>query len=152
MRVRRLNRLEYENTVRDLLDIDAPLRDLLPEDDLRDGFGNQAGALSISPVHGHAHNKLQCKLRGEDLIFSVRLAAGGGFQHGRHLAFNRPYLDEVKQELNAAPDSKFNPDKKIPLMGQDQQPLCNLFTSMLRKGGLAIDRFSSATGPLEGLA
>jgi mono/diheme cytochrome c family protein len=109
VRVRRLNRLEYENTVRDLLDIDAPLRDLLPEDDLRDGFNNQAGGLSISPVHiqqymaaadraieaasvrqarpemkslrfsythelekpfhGHAHNKLQCNLRGEDLHF-----------------------------------------------------------------------------------
>lgn len=108
-RVRRLNRLEYENTVRDLLDIDAPLLDLLPEDDLSDGFSNQAGGLSISPVHiqqymaaadraidaasvrqvrpetktyrlsythdaekpfhGHAHNKLQCNLRGDDLHF-----------------------------------------------------------------------------------
>jgi hypothetical protein len=51
VRVRRLNRLEYENTVRDLLDIDTPLRDLLPEDDHRDGFANQADGLSISPVH-----------------------------------------------------------------------------------------------------
>ncbi len=109
VRVRRLNRLEYENTVRDLLGIDTALRDLLPEDDLRDGFSNQAGGLSISPIHiqqymaaadraieaasvrqarpetkthrfsytherekdfhGHAHNKLQCNLRGEDLHF-----------------------------------------------------------------------------------
>jgi mono/diheme cytochrome c family protein len=109
VRVRRLNRLEYENTVRDLLDIDTPLQDLLPEDDLIDGFSNQAAGLSISPVHiqqymaaadraleaasvrqtrpetktyrfsythdaekpfhGHAHNKLQCNLRGEDLHF-----------------------------------------------------------------------------------
>lgn len=51
VRLRRLNRLEYENTVRDLLGIDTPLRDLLPEDDLRDGFSNQTAALSISPVH-----------------------------------------------------------------------------------------------------
>lgn len=109
VRVRRLNRLEFENTVRDLLDIDTPLQDLLPEDDLIDGFSNQAAGLSISPVHiqqymaaadraleaasvrqarpetrtyrfsytddaekpfhGHAHNKLQCNLRGEDLHF-----------------------------------------------------------------------------------
>ena len=109
VRLRRLNRLEYENTVRDLLGIDTPLRDLLPEDDLRDGFNNQTAALSISPVHiqqymaaadraleaasvrqarpetkthkfsythdaeksfhGHAHNKLQCNLRGDDLHF-----------------------------------------------------------------------------------
>ena len=108
-RIRRLNRLEYENTVRDLLGIDAPLLDLLPADDLSDGFSNQANGLSISPVHiqqymaaadraldaasvrqmrpetktyrfsythdaekpfhGHAHNKLQCNLRGDDLHF-----------------------------------------------------------------------------------
>ncbi|MFN6049612.1 MAG: DUF1552 domain-containing protein, partial [Planctomycetia bacterium] len=79
------------------------------------------------------------------------ILAGGGFQHGQHLTFNRPYLDEVKQELNAAPGSKFNPEKRIPLMGQDQQPLCNLYTSMLRKGGVEIERFSTATGSLEGL-
>jgi hypothetical protein len=80
------------------------------------------------------------------------LLAGGGFKHGRHLAFNKPYLEEVNQELNAAPGSKFNPEKKIPLMGQDQQPLCNLYTSMLRNGGVEVERFGSATGPLEGLA
>jgi mono/diheme cytochrome c family protein len=109
VRTRRLNRLEYENTVHQLLAIQTPLQDLLPEDDLADGFSNSADALSISPVHiqqymtaadralkdatagqvrpetkthrfsythedekpfhGHAHNKLQCNLRGEDLHF-----------------------------------------------------------------------------------
>jgi hypothetical protein len=109
VRTRRLNRLEYENTVRDLLGVHTPLQDLLPEDDLADGFSNNTGALSISPVHiqqymaaadralqdatvrraqpetkthrfsynhedekpfhGHAHNQLQCNLRGEDLHF-----------------------------------------------------------------------------------
>ncbi len=79
------------------------------------------------------------------------ILAGGGFKHGQHLAFNRPYLDEVNQELTATPDSKFNPEKRIPLMGQDQQPLCNLYTSMLRNGGVEIERFSTATGSLQGL-
>lgn len=80
------------------------------------------------------------------------LLAGGGFRHGQHLAFNRPYLEEVKQELAPPADGKkVNPEKKIPLMGRDQQPLCNLYTSMLRKGGVEIERFSTATGPLEGL-
>ena len=109
VRIRRLNRLEYENTVRDLLQIDTALQDLLPEDDLADGFSNNTEALSISPVHihqymaatdralqdatvrqvrpetkthrfsysdeaekpfhGHAHNKLLCNLRGENLYF-----------------------------------------------------------------------------------
>jgi hypothetical protein len=50
-RIRRLNRLEYENTVRDLLGITTPLQDLLPEDDTADGFDTASAALSISPVH-----------------------------------------------------------------------------------------------------
>ncbi len=80
------------------------------------------------------------------------LLAGGGFRHGQHLAFNRPYLEEVKQELTPPADGrKVNPEKKIPLMGRDQQPLCNLYTSMLQKGGVEIERFGTATGPLEGL-
>lgn len=80
------------------------------------------------------------------------LLAGGGFRHGQHLAFNRPYLEEVKQELAPPADGKkVNPEKKIPLMGRDQQPLCNLYTSMLQKGGVEIERFGTATGPLEGL-
>lgn len=109
VRTRRLNRLEYENTVHHLLGVETPLQDLLPEDDLADGFSNSTDALSVSPVHiqqymaaadralqdatvrqarpetkthrfsythedekpfhGHAHNKLQCNLRGEDLYF-----------------------------------------------------------------------------------
>ena len=79
------------------------------------------------------------------------ILAGGGFRHGQHLAFNRPYLDEVSRELTAAPGTAVNAEKKTPLMGKDQQPLCNLFTSMLRQGGVEVDRFGSATGPLDGL-
>jgi len=50
-RIRRLNRLEYENTVQDLLGVDLPLQDLLPEDEVADGFATASKALSISPVH-----------------------------------------------------------------------------------------------------
>jgi hypothetical protein len=79
------------------------------------------------------------------------ILAGGGFRHGQHLAFNRPYLEEVSQEMNVALGTKFNPEKKIPLMGQNQQPLCNLYTSMLQQGGIEIERFSTATSSLTGL-
>ena len=51
------------------------------------------------------------------------LLAGGGFKHGQHLAF----------------DAKNSP------------PLCNLYLSMLRRMGIAADRFSTSTGPLQGL-
>lgn len=51
------------------------------------------------------------------------LLAGGGFKHGRHLAF----------------DPKSNP------------PLCNLYVSMLQRLGLDVDKFGSSTGSLTGL-
>jgi hypothetical protein len=51
------------------------------------------------------------------------LLAGGGFRHGRHLAFNR----------------------------HDNTPLSNLFLSMLHHLGVEADAFGSSTGTLTGL-
>ncbi|WP_182865166.1 DUF1592 domain-containing protein [Rhodopirellula sp. JC639] len=48
VRSRRLNRTEYENTMHDLLGIDIPLRDFLPEDTYHDGFATVARAQQIS--------------------------------------------------------------------------------------------------------
>jgi mono/diheme cytochrome c family protein len=42
--LRRLNRVEYENTMRDLLGINVKLRDQLPEDGSADGFDNAGAA------------------------------------------------------------------------------------------------------------
>lgn len=51
------------------------------------------------------------------------LLAGGGFQHGRHLAFDK----------------------------QHNKPLANLFVTMLQHMGIEADRFSSSTGNLSEL-
>ena len=48
--LRRLNRIEYENTVRDLFDVDVSVRDMLPEDTISHGFDNVGEALNVSPV------------------------------------------------------------------------------------------------------
>lgn len=48
------------------------------------------------------------------------LLAGGGFNHGRHLAFDR----------------------------DDNQPLCNLFVTLLHQMGIEADRFASSTGTI----
>jgi hypothetical protein len=50
------------------------------------------------------------------------LFAGGGFRHGRHLAFDP----------------------------QNPPPLCNLYVSMLQRLGIECDRFGSSTGTLTG--
>ena len=51
------------------------------------------------------------------------LLAGGGFRHGQHLAFQRDH----------------------------NEPLCNLFVSLLQRLGIETDSFSSSSGTLTGL-
>ena len=51
------------------------------------------------------------------------LLAGGGFQHGQHLAFNH----------------------------EDNKPLSNLFVTMLQRLGVESDEFSSSTSTVTGL-
>src|SRR6185295_14685709 len=47
---RRLNRVEYENTVRDLFAVNVAVKEILPEDAIAQGFDNVGAALNISPV------------------------------------------------------------------------------------------------------
>ncbi|MEW6303191.1 MAG: DUF1592 domain-containing protein [Verrucomicrobiota bacterium] len=49
--VRRLNRTEYNNTVRDLIGVDFNPAENFPADDIGHGFDNIGDVLSISPVH-----------------------------------------------------------------------------------------------------
>src|SRR5262245_10475490 len=46
----RLNRTEYANAIRDLLDLRIDVTSLLPPDDSANGFDNIAGSLTISPT------------------------------------------------------------------------------------------------------
>src|SRR5262249_22316190 len=46
--LRRLNRVEYENTVRDLLGVNVPLQAMLPLDGSANGFDNVGEALHVS--------------------------------------------------------------------------------------------------------
>lgn len=48
--LRRMNRVEYEHTVQDLLGIETPLADLLPEDGSVQGFDNVASGLGLSAI------------------------------------------------------------------------------------------------------
>jgi len=48
--VHRLNRTEYANAVRDLLDLEVDVTNILPADDSNEGFDNMADALSVSPT------------------------------------------------------------------------------------------------------
>ncbi|MFM8471803.1 MAG: DUF1592 domain-containing protein [Limisphaerales bacterium] len=47
---RRLNRVEYENTVNDLFGVSVMVKEMLPEDAVAQGFDNVGAALNVSPV------------------------------------------------------------------------------------------------------
>lgn len=49
--IRRLNRVEYEHTLQDLLGVRTELKSLLPEDGKAHGFDKVGEALDLSPVH-----------------------------------------------------------------------------------------------------
>ena len=49
--IRRLNRQEYNNTIRDLTGLDLHLADGFPPDEIGFGYDNVGSALNISPVH-----------------------------------------------------------------------------------------------------
>ena len=49
--MRRLNRREYQNTIRDLIGLDLPVADHLPMDDSLHGLDNIADVLNTSSVH-----------------------------------------------------------------------------------------------------
>ncbi|WP_395749661.1 DUF1552 domain-containing protein [Prosthecobacter sp.] len=72
------------------------------------------------------------------------ILAGGGFKHGQHLAFN-PRLLETLDE------AKLPEITRRPQIGANQAPLCNLYVSLLQRGGVETDRFGSSKGTLTGL-
>jgi len=65
--LRRLNRVEYENTLHDLLAIDLPLQHHLPEDASSHGFDNVAEGLRLSMLH------MQQYLEAADVAISAAL-------------------------------------------------------------------------------
>jgi mono/diheme cytochrome c family protein len=68
--LRRLNRLEYENTVRDLLGVHIELKELLPRDSAADGFDNVGAALHSSSF------LMERYLEAADTALGVAIANG----------------------------------------------------------------------------
>ena len=68
--LRRLNRIEYQNTVRDLLGIDVDLQEMLPADSSANGFDNVGEALHVSSF------LMEKYLEAADTALSVAIANG----------------------------------------------------------------------------
>jgi hypothetical protein len=68
--LRRLNRVEYENTVRDLVGVAVDLQDLLPADTAAHGFDNIGEALHVSSF------LMERYLEAADLVLKAAIANG----------------------------------------------------------------------------
>jgi mono/diheme cytochrome c family protein len=68
--LRRLNRAEYANTVRDLLDVNVDLKDLLPLDTSTNGFDNSAESLHVSSY------LMENYLEAADRVIDAAIASG----------------------------------------------------------------------------
>lgn len=66
--LRRLNRTEYENTVRDLFAVNVDVKEMLPEDTISLGFDNVGAALNVSPV------LVERYLEAADAVISAAIA------------------------------------------------------------------------------
>jgi len=66
--LRRLNRVEYENTVRDLFAVNVMVKEMLPEDTIAQGFDNVGAALNVSPV------LMERYLEAADAVITAALA------------------------------------------------------------------------------
>jgi len=138
--LRRLNRYEYENTVRDLLA--APwlqLRDSLPEDGIAGRFNKVGHALDVSHVQMARYMET-----AETAIRGV-LAASAQPESTR-----RFYARDQKQFLNRMRYSSFNthPERaSIPILGFAAQP-----DVLHEKAPLTVGEKDPATRELEGFA
>src|SRR5436309_423216 len=60
--IHRLNRVEYNNVIRDLLALEVDASKFLPSDDSTHGFDNIAGALTMSPALTEAYSSAAGKI------------------------------------------------------------------------------------------
>jgi hypothetical protein len=88
--IRRLNRTEYENTVRDLFGAPAEVRDLLPEDTTLHGFDTMGEAMAASA------ELIQAYLQAADVVLD---AAYGPEKEPKKVALRFPLSQDCKAHI-----------------------------------------------------
>src|SRR5579872_846631 len=91
----RLNRTEYHNSVRDLLDLDVDVSSLLPPDDMSHGFDNMADALTITPAVMQGYVRAAGKIS--------RLALGDTQVTPSQAMYNVPKVVNQMRHVEGAP-------------------------------------------------
>lgn len=123
--LRRMTRVEYANTIRDLMEVHFNVASLLPEDMAGgEGFTNASETLLISPIHAERYLDAATEAVGyalsdstsRELVFPVQSAADrtpsdAARQNVRRFAaraFRRPVVDEELRAYFAIADRELN--------------------------------------------
>ncbi len=94
--VHRMNRMEYNNAIRDLLALDVDVRDLLPGDEVTDGsFDNLAESLSLTTAHVERYMSVARMLTRRAVGLPPRSPEGGVFEVDRYLEQDRRMGEEL---------------------------------------------------------
>jgi hypothetical protein len=91
----RVNRREYRNSIRDLLDLDVDVSALLPPDARTGSFDNMADALTVNPT------LMQAYVRAADKI--ARLAVGDPQTQAVMVKYNVPKVVNQMRHVDGAP-------------------------------------------------
>jgi len=91
----RLNRTEYRNSIRDLLDLDVDVSSMLPPDDMSHGFDNMADALSITPAVMQGYVRAAGKIS--------RMALGDAQVTPSQAMYNVPKVVNQMRHVDGAP-------------------------------------------------
>jgi hypothetical protein len=126
--VRRLNRAEYNNTIRDLLGVDVQPADDFPQDDSAYGFDNIAQALSVSPLLmekylATAERIARAAVFGPDLkttteVFLPPLPRRMEFTNGTHIGFPAYYSKKDYDETGLSQPGSFHKTYRFPADGE----------------------------------
>lgn len=102
--VRRLNRVEYRNTIRDLLGVDYDTQDEFPPDDTGNGFDNNGDVLTLSPTLLEKYLDAAQTIVGQAVptaskVVAEKVIGGQGFSgdylsYYQHVSFSTPFQVE----------------------------------------------------------
>lgn len=131
--LRRLNRVEYQNTVRDLLGVKVDVADILPVDDSGYGFDNIGDVLTLSPLHMERY--LEASRVGLDaavdisppkfpsLLINANKMTGDGYESGsgRMFAMSGKALFSLKPKTTGT--YRFNVNARADEAGDESAKL-----------------------------
>jgi hypothetical protein len=142
--IRRLNRVEYANTVRDLVGVTIPLGDDFPNDNVGYGFDNIGDILSLSPLQFERYLASAEVIVRTAIVFGEPSAPPRRFAGGVHGFEGTNYGQRYdnRGRLSRDADGKAIPEKdKLPALPgdgwrvfYDKGPLQKRFIDLLNSG------------------